>query len=395
MPAAGIETLRDRIRARAHQIHRGACGQRGLHLRDHRLDFFLDRDRIAGRRARDIDHHRRILADVIGAIAIAALDTHAGDIPHRQLRAVLFGADHQGGNFGGRAPLGAGGDARSPARNIAGRVGRGLGRDHVDDLAQRDVMGHQRHGGHLDHRFRRRDPGQRGARHPLLIQPHDRLIAQPPQLLGRDRPGDHQIGYRIAPDTARDLGLLGALGQVSRRRQRVFHIIDGARHVPVGFELERNSRRSLGGAAFGIFHPLDRDQRGFEHLHDRAVHLFGPRPVPFHRHRDRFLDRVGKELRAHPRRGHEPSTEHDHQHDVGQRGMAREQADHAARFRQARDVFLACHPSPRSAIRAFRRSRGAPLPGATRQGSAAWPARTSRCCPARKPAISRAAPRRA
>ena len=343
---------RDLFRPRPNQFHRNPLRQGRRQRVDGRLHVLLHADRVARCAALDGHRDRRVAVDEIGHAPVDARVAHLRHVTDGQLRPVGQRGQDQSRDLFGGARLGPRAHARYARCHVARRRGRGGSGDGRRDLVQRDVVLHQVGHAQLDQGFGGGQAGDGQPRHPTGVQAVGQVVRDAAQLIQAHGARDHHVGDRVAPGAARDLGVLGALGQVARGGDGGFDLAGGAGHVPARLELQGDAGAALAGLAFGQGHALDRDQRGFQHADHRPVHIIRPGPVPADGHLDLLDDRVGKELRPEARRGIEARHHHHRQQQVGQRGMAHEGAD------QARAPIHGWGPGPAPADRAPARARG-------------------------------------
>jgi len=192
-------------------------------------------------------------------------------------------------------------------------------------------MGHQVDRRHLDHGARGGDATDAGAGDARGEQPVHQLVGEQGQLFGADRAGDDDVGDLIEPDAAPDLGVFGLGGQGGDAVDGLLHIVAGAAHVIAGFELQPDRGAAFEGRAGTAFDALYGQQRGFEQLHDGAVHVLGPGALPDHGNRDVIDHHIGKELRTHPGHGGDADDQQHDQQQVGGGAVAGEIRQDAAR----------------------------------------------------------------
>jgi hypothetical protein len=73
-------------------------------------------------------------------------------------------------------------------------------------------------------------------------------------------------------------------------------------------------------------------QRGFQNLHDAAIHILGPCAGPGHIDIHLGQHDIGEILRADVQRGHQPANQHQHHHQIGQRPVADKVGQDTARL---------------------------------------------------------------
>ena len=351
-----VEAARDRLGAGPDQVDGSALGKARLELRRDVLDQPLDGDGVPVLGAVDADRNSRILAHEIGAVPVGAAHLDPGDVTDGQRRTVVIRPEGEG-----RDPLGAAGGGPG-AHAGAGRVdlacGGGVGgrRNHGGDLGHGNVVADQRGGGHLDHDLRRRDAADGGPRDARIEETRDELVREPAKLVGRDRAGDHHVGYPVPPRAPAHRRRVGALGKVGDAVDGDLHLVGGARHVPAGFELDLDGGAPLATGRRGRGDARHGHQHGLQHRDDRGVHVLRPGAVPTDLDVDLVGDHVGEELRPHLRKRGDARNQHQHQQEVRRGAVAGEIAQDAGGLvgECAHDLSFPC------ALRCARPSARAP-----------------------------------
>ena len=318
------QPLGDLLRPRPHQIKCHALRQGGPHRSRNLGHAGLHVDGIALGAALHPDRHGRVLAHKGRAPPIRAVHPHAGHVADAQHRTVSRHPQGDIADLVRASPLFAGPHPGGPRRHFPRGRSHDRRRDGIGNLGHGHVMPHQRDRGHLDNGLRRRQSVDRGPRHPRRKKPRGEFVGQPRQLIHAHRPGDHHIRHLIAPGAAPHLGFLGIGGQGRHALDRRRHILRGPIQINPRLELDLDRGPPLEGSRIRRRHALDGNQRGFQNLHDGAVHILGPGAGPGHIDIHFRYDHIREILRPDIARRRQPRHQHHHHHQVGDGPMPHE-----------------------------------------------------------------------
>ena len=181
-----FEPVGDELGAGADQLDLHTLRQRQHHLGGDILNNALHPHRVTLGRPADIDGHRARLADIVGDVAVDALDVDIGHVTDGQLGPIRVRPEDDAEDVVFRAFRDTGADPRGSGGDVARRVGRRLFGNGAGDLAHRDVVQNERSRGGLDNCLRCRNAADRCARHAISEQPRHHLVGKPRELVDAD-----------------------------------------------------------------------------------------------------------------------------------------------------------------------------------------------------------------